>query len=109
MVGPIYSFWSFGVSQIFMAFLNYQKINSYFFYNNDNNNIYRRAKRIQIPISVHYPIFSTRHRNHFEQQMSKSSSFTMHFEFHDIFRCDIFSAKQMKLLELNCKAFRLFS
>lgn len=70
-----YTYCSFGVSQIFIAFLNYQKLNRIFFYNNDNNNIYRRAKRIQIPISVHYPIFSTRHRNHFEQQMSKSSSF----------------------------------
>ncbi len=65
---------------------------------------FQRAKKIQILISVPYPIFSARHKCQFSkcQNFRVTRCTILIFLAFSIFSSDIFSHKQLKILELNC-------
>jgi hypothetical protein len=67
-----------------------------------------RGKKILILISFHYPIFSARHTNLFSkcQNFRVTRCAILIYSVFSIFSFDIFSPKQLKILELNCKTIR---
>ncbi len=68
------------------------------------------GKKIQILISVLYPIFSARHKNLFSKcQKFRVTRCTIPiFSAFSIFSSDIFSPKLLKILELNCNQIQCY-